>query len=86
MIYERMYTEGSLRKNYEKIIGSKKYNEDIHKICQLRNQNMVNHAGGNNDNISIYKEIDENISNIKNIVKEAIEIVYNKCDKEFKNL
>ena len=47
---------------------------------------MVNHAGGNNDNISIYKEIDENISNIKNIVKEAIEIVYNKCDKEFKNL
>ena len=86
LIYERMYTEGSLRKNYEKIIGSKKYNEDIHKICQLRNQNMVNHAGGNNDNISIYKEIDENISNIKNIVKEAIEIVYNKCDKEFKNL
>lgn len=76
--YERMYTEGSLRKNYEKIMGNKKYNDDIHKICQLRNKNMVNHAGGNNNDISIYKEIDENINKIKNIIKEAIEIIYNK--------
>ena len=79
--YERMYTEGSLRKNYEKIMGNKKYNDDIHKICQLRNKNMVNHAGGNNNDISIYKEIDENINKIKNIIKEAIEIIYNKYDK-----
>ena len=76
--YERMYTEGSLRKNYEKIMGNKRYNDDIHKICQLRNKNMVNHAGGNNNDISIYKEIDENINKIKNIIKEAIEIIYNK--------
>ncbi len=79
--YERMYTEGSLRKNYEKIMGNKKYNDDIHKIFQLRNKNMVNHAGGNNNDISIYKEIDENINKIKNIIKEAIEIIYNKYDK-----
>ena len=39
---------------------------------------MVNHAGGNNNDISIYKEIDENINKIKNIIKEAIEIIYNK--------
>lgn len=77
--YERMYKEGSLRNNYERIIGDKKYNNDIHKICQLRNKNMVNHAGGNNDDISIHNEIDENINKIKNIVFEAIEIIYKKC-------
>lgn len=79
--YERMYTEGSLRKNYERIMGNNKYNDDIHKVCQLRNNNMVNHAGGNNNGISIYKEIDDNIIKIKNIIKEAIEIIYNKHNK-----
>ena len=76
-----MYTEGSLRKNYERIMGNNKYNDDIHKVCQLRNNNMVNHAGGNNNGISIYKEIDDNIIKIKNIIKEAIEIIYNKHNK-----
>ena len=42
---------------------------------------MVNHAGGNNNGISIYKEIDDNIIKIKNIIKEAIEIIYNKHNK-----
>lgn len=79
--YERMYKEASLRKNYEKIIENKNYNDDIHKLCQLRNKNMVNHAGGNNDDINIYKKIDENINNIKNMIKEAIEIIYKKYDK-----
>lgn len=79
--YERMYKEASLRKNYEKIIENKNYNDDIHKLCQLRNKNMVNHAGGNNDDINIYKKIDENINNIKNMIKEAIEIIYKKNDK-----
>lgn len=76
--YKKMYKEGSLRNNYQEITGSNIYNSDIHTICQLRNNNNVNHAGGKNDNINVYKEIDENISNIKKIVDEAIEIIYKK--------
>lgn len=78
--YQKMYKETTLRKSYEKMIGNKKYNHDIHKICHLRNENMVNHAGGNNNN-NVYKEIDDNIDSIKKMVNEAIEITYKKYDK-----
>lgn len=80
--FERMYTETSLRNNYKQIMGNKKSNNSaIHKICQLRNENIVNHAGGNNDRINIHKEIDENINDIKNIIENSIEIIYEKCEK-----